>query len=194
MPSQEKVRSAVCKLWVSGQTRLDVSFHVSNLASSIKNATEKDFQYAFKIVKQLQNNVSLSSVYNLEKKNNENLRIAVYVDASLASSSNGGSQDGYLIFIVGENRKCSLLNWQSKRIKRVVRSSLSAETLMLCDALDDAIFLQQMVSELLFNKTFIIPIDVYTDNRSLYNILNLTNAVLEKQLRVDIAIIQKNFK
>ena len=63
---------------------------------------------------------------------------------------------------------------------------------MLCDALDDAIFLQQMVSELLFNKTFIIPIDVYTNNRSLYNILNLTNAVLEKQLRVDIAIIQKN--
>ena len=60
---------------------------------------------------------------------------------------------------------------------------------MFCDALDDAIFLQQMVSELLFNKTFIIPIDVYTDNRSLYNILNLTNAVLEKRLRVDIAII-----
>ena len=123
------------------------------------------------------------------KKNPENLRIAVYVDATLASSSNGGSQDGYLIFIVGENRKCSLLNWQSKRIKRVVRSSLSAETLVFCDALDDAIFLQQMVSELLFNKTFIIPIDVYTDNRSLYNILNLTNAVLEKRLRVDIAII-----
>ena len=123
------------------------------------------------------------------KKKPENLRIAVYVDATLASSSNGGSQDGYLIFIVGENRKCSLLNWQSKRIKRVVRSSLSAETLVFCDALDDAIFLQQMVSELLFNKTFIIPIDVYTDNRSLYNILNLTNAVLEKRLRVDIAII-----
>ena len=122
------------------------------------------------------------------KKNPENLRIAVYV-ATLASSSNGGSQDGYLIFIVGENRKCSLLNWQSKRIKRVVRSSLSAETLVFCDALDDAIFLQQMVSELLFNKTFIIPVDVYTDNRSLYNILNLTNAVLEKRLRVDIAII-----
>ena len=122
------------------------------------------------------------------KKNPENLRIAVYV-ATLASSSNGGSQDGYLIFIVGENRKCSSLNWQSKRIKRVVRSSLSAETLVFCDALDDAIFLQQMVSELLFNKTFIIPIDVYTDNRSLYNILNLTNAVLEKRLRVDIAII-----
>ena len=38
--TEEKVRSAVGKLlWVSSQTRPDVSFHVSNLASSIKNAT-----------------------------------------------------------------------------------------------------------------------------------------------------------
>ena len=60
------------------------------------------------------------------------------------------------------------------------------ETLALCDALDDAILLQQMISELPFNKTFSIPIDVYTDNRSLYDILNLTNAILEKRLCVDI--------
>ena len=110
---EEKVRSAVGKLlWVSSQTRPDVSFHVSNLASSIKNATEIDFKYALKIVKQLQNNIVSLSFYNLGKK--QNLRIAVYVDASLANLSNGGSQGGYLIFLVGENRKCSLLNWHSK--------------------------------------------------------------------------------
>ena len=51
-----------------------------------------------------------------------------------------------------------------KMNKNSCSQSLSAETLALCDALDDAIFLQQMISELLFNKTFSIPIDVYTDN------------------------------
>ena len=80
-----------------------------------------------------------------------------------------------MFFIVGENRKCSLLHWQSKRIKRVVLNSLSAETLALCDALDDAIFLQQRISELLFNETFSIPIDIYTDIRSLYDILKFIN-------------------
>ena len=49
-----------------------------------------------------------------------------------------------------------------------------------------------MISELLFNKMFSITIDVYTDNRSLYDILNSTNAVSEKRLRVDIAMIQEN--
>ena len=84
------------------------------------------------------------------------------------------------------------LTQQSERIKRVVPSSLSAETLTLCDALDDAVFLQQMISELLFNKTFSIPIDVSTNNGSLYDILHSTNAVSEKRLRVDIAMIQEN--
>ena len=81
---------------MSSQTRPDVSFHVSNLASSIKNATEIDFKYALKIVKQLQNNIISLSFYNLGKK--QNLRIAVYVDASLANLSNDSSQEGYLIF------------------------------------------------------------------------------------------------
>ena len=134
---EEKVHSAVGKLlWVSSQTLPDVSFHVSNLVPSIKNVTEEDFKYALKIVKQLQNNVSLS--YNPGK--NKNLTIALYVDASSANLSNGGSEEGYLIFLVGKNQKCSLLKWQSKQIKRVVCSSLSAETLALCDVLDDAIF------------------------------------------------------
>ena len=54
---EEKVRSAVDKLLcMSNQTCPDVSLHVSNLASSIKNATEKYFKYALKIIKQLQNN------------------------------------------------------------------------------------------------------------------------------------------
>ena len=44
-----------------------------------------------------------------------------------------------------------------------------------------------MISKLPFNKTFSIPIDVYNDNRSLYNILNLTNG-----LWVDIAMIEEN--
>ena len=49
-----------------------------------------------------------------------------------------------------------------------------------------------MISDLLFNKMFSILIDVYTNNRSLYDILNSTNVVSEKQLHVYIAMIQEN--
>ena len=94
---------------------------------------------------------------------NSDLKLVVYADAAHANLSDGGSQEGYHIFLVDENNKCSLINGQSKHIKRVVCSSLSAETLALCDASDDAIFLQHMILELLFNNSVKIPINVYTD-------------------------------
>ena len=43
---------------------------------------------------------------------------------------------------------------------------------------------------LLFNKTFSIPIDVYTDNRSLDDIPQMQ--FQKKRLRVDIAMIRDN--
>ena len=56
----------------------------------------------------------------------ENLKLVMYANASHGNLPDGGSQLGYLIFLAGENIKCSVFNWQSKRIKWVVRSSLAA--------------------------------------------------------------------
>ena len=55
--------------------------------------------------------------------------------------------------LVAENDKCTLLNWQLKRIQRVVRSSLAAETFALSDAADSGVYLTKMLPELLFNDT-----------------------------------------
>ena len=52
--------------------------------------------------------------------------------------------------LVGDDGKCSLLNWQSKQIKCVVRSTLAAETLALSDAVNDGIYISEIVPELLF--------------------------------------------
>ena len=63
-----------------------------------------------------------------------------------------GSQGGYLIFLVDENSKFNLISWQSKRIKRVIRSSLAAETLALSDSVDHAIllvcFIKRVISKI----------------------------------------------
>ena len=114
---------------------------------------------ALKIIKQLQNNNVSLWFYNLGK--NKNLRIAVYVDPSLANSSNGG----YLISLVGENRKCS---WQSKRIKRVVLNFLSAETLALRVLLMMLYFYNKgyqsyfLTKRLVYQLIFTPTIDLYT--------------------------------
>ena len=124
--------------------------------------------------------------------NNNDLRIVVYSDAAHGNLSNGGSQGGYIIFLCGHENNCVPLNWQSKRIRRVVRSSLAAETLALSDALDDAVYMMKLFLEIMFNNYYKISIEIVIDNKSLYESLFSKKNVIEKCLRIDIAFIKEN--
>ncbi len=51
-----------------------------------------------------------------------------------------GAHRGALIGLIGEGGKFSPLCWQSKKIRRVMRSTLAGETLALSDGIENAIF------------------------------------------------------
>ena len=80
--------------------------------------------------------------------------------------------------------RCCPLVWCSKRIRRVVKSTLAAETLALIDCLDTALYLASILKEVLSLKC--LPIDCHTDNNSLCENLLSTKQVAEKCLRIDI--------
>ena len=183
-------QSVIGKLiWIRGQTRPDICFDVCHLASNLKNSTLDDIKHLNKVISHLkQSNVSLT-FQNLGEVSD--LKLVIYADAAHRNLVNDASQEGYLIFLVGENRKCILLNWQSKRIRRVVRSSLAAETLALSNAVHNGVYLTKMLSELLFNDEYCIPIEVVTDNKSLYDPLHSKKNVLEKYLQIDIALLKE---
>ena len=136
-------------LWISTQTRPDISFDICQLANWIKSTTENDLKYALKVVKYVKND-KVHIKCNLGQK--DNLHLVVYADASLANLPDQGSQSGYIIFLANDCKQCIPLNWQSKQIKRIVQSSLSAETLSFADALDEAIELQATISQMLYNN------------------------------------------
>ena len=75
--------------------------------------------------------------------NDNDLRIIVYSDAAHGNLPNGGCQGAYVAFLCEYRNMCVPLNWQSKRIRRVVRNSLA-------DALDDAVYLMKLFSEVMF--------------------------------------------
>ena len=144
---KDNLRAAIGQLlWVSRHSRPDASFDVCQLSNSLKDAESKDIMYANKIIKYLQQ-TDVKLMYH-QLGDDKHLKLIVYVDAAHGNLRDGGSQEGYLIFLVGEEMKCCLLNWQSKRIKRVTRSSLAAETLALSDAVDDSILISSMISEI----------------------------------------------
>ena len=118
------------------------------------------------------------------------LRLIVYCDASYANLSNGSSQGGYIIFISGKNGTLAPICWSSRKLRRVCRSTLSAETLAAIEAIDSSFWLQKIVNEL---SDFALGTTVVrTDNKSLYDNINSTKAAEEKRLRVDIAAIRES--
>ena len=68
------------------------------------------------------------------------LCLMIFSDAALGNLTDGGIQGSYVIFLVGKSGKFSRIWWNSKKIRRVVRSALAAETISMCEAIDMAVF------------------------------------------------------
>ena len=106
-----------------------------------------------------------------ELRNDDDLRIIIYSDADYRNLPNESSQGGYVICLCGYWNMCVPLNCQLKCIQRVVGSSLVAEVFALSDALDDAVYLMKLFSEVMFNNNYKIQIEIVIDNISLYESL-----------------------
>ena len=125
----------------------------------------------------------------------ESWSIVGFTDASYASLNDGVSSVGeYVIFLVDSNDNCCLLTWHSNKIKRVVRSTLGAEALSLCDGLEDAIQHRALLKQLLNANNSDLPILAFADNKNLVESIYSTSLVENKRLRIDIGIIKETVK
>ena len=73
----------------------------------------------------------------------------------------------------------------------MVKSTLAAETLAASDAIDNAYYMGEILSELIFLGKKNIPIKLIVDNKSLYDNINSMRCVNEKRLRIDVAAIRE---
>ena len=122
--------------WVSTQTRPDMAYAASVVSSSIKDATVRDIITANKFIKILKSKdvvLSFPKIDNISK-----VALICFSDASFANLKCGGSQGGPLVFLEGNDRKYMLLAWQSRKLKRIVKSTLTAETLALEEVIEVA--------------------------------------------------------
>ena len=115
-------------------------------------------------------------------------KIVVFCDARYANLTDGGSQGGHIIFLCDSFGRCCPVSWCSRRIKRVARSTLSAETQAAVEALDAAYMLKRFISELLGIDP---DVELFTDNKSMIDAINTTNLMVDKRLRVDIAALRE---
>ena len=128
-------------------------------------------------------NVLLSQLENIER-----CSLKCYSDASFANLADGYSRGGFITFLSDERgRKCPIY-WQSRKIRRVVKSTLAAETSACIEGAEASVYLAKIYEEIVRCKS--IPIKCFVNSKSLVETLHSTKNVDDRRLRIDIAALR----
>lgn len=188
---KKRLRSILGQLnWVACTSRPEISFAVSELSSKVKKATVNDILDANKVVKFVKTCPAFIKIPNLDI---DSIRVASYSDASFNNLGDGGSQGAYIIFLYDKSGQCVPVSWSSNRIKRVVRSTLAAETLAFTEGADSAFYVANLLEEILSRKddSNKINIDCFTDSLSLFEVVGTSSLTQDRRLRVEISAIRQ---
>ena len=175
--------------WIVRATRPDLSYDLIDLSTKFKCGKVEDINRARKIILNLK--ASNCRIF-FPKLDISSLQFLIYTDASFANISNGtGSVGGQIIFLKDKKGNVSALDWHAGKIKRVVRSTLAAETLSLVEGLESGIYHRILLSELTGKKPEKFEIRAIIDNKSCVQALRSTSQVEDKRLRIEIGEIKE---
>ena len=173
--------------WVAHGSRPDLLFDLIDLSIKFNKANVGDLTRALKIARKLKDSESYISFPALSGNISE-WNLKVYTDAALANLSDNVSSTAAHVVFLGDMERVAPLGWKANKIRRVVRSTLATEVLALQEGLEDAIYLQGMLYELIHVS---VPIHAYIDNQSTIDAINSTKMVDNKLTRLDIAAIKQ---
>ena len=148
---KDDLRNRIGQLdWVSGQTRPDLAFENCQLNSITHHRIVDNLLKANKVLRKAKSK-NIAIKVGLPGKI-ENFKILCYNKASLGNLKDGGSQGGFIIYLVGENNTCSPLMWQSKKLRRVVKRAIAAETSIKVEEAQACFWLANLIHEILYDQ------------------------------------------
>ena len=194
--------------WVANATRPDQAFLASYLQGIQDKGTVAHVQLFNKAIREMkeERKVCLRFPAGVDVKD---WRLMCISDAGWDTRANGESQGGFILCIttptIFERRRtvCLIIDWQSKKFRRVVRSSVAAGTLAGQNRLDSIETFQAVLAEVLdrisprqFREQ--VPIDptaLVIDSKGFFDAITrscCSQAVsVEKRLQIDYAIAKE---
>ncbi len=183
------LRSMRAKLaWIT-HTRPDISCAV-NMAAQVTEATmSMDHTKALnKVIKHLRKTPRQSLVY--PKLDLQSLKLKVYADSSFANNADYTSQLGYIVLLTDKTNTCHVLHYSSHKSRRVTRSVLGGEVYAFADAFDRAYIIKREFQNMLGKS---IPLTMFTDSKSLFDVITKCSITTEKRLMIDIKSVREAY-
>eukprot|EP00435_Cladocopium_sp_Y103_P055859 s19_g18.t1 len=196
--------------WVSNATRPDQSFLSSYLQGVQDKGQVSHVQLYNKALREMkERRVCLQFPSHVAI---EDWCIVCISDSGWGTRSSGESQGGYVLCLAHKDileRKrapCWIIDWSSKKLKRMVRSSVAAETLAGQNGLDAIEFFQALMSETLYGitpqefrtNTPKIPSCLVIDSKGFYDAVTRScssqSISVERRLMIDYAIARETIE
>lgn len=157
LPTNEKYRAAIgCLLYISTNTRPDISAAVNILSQKVENPTQADWDEVKKLIRYLKGTSTLKLKLGEKSSTSE---LIGYADANWAEDRlTRKSNSGYIFLFNG------VISWSCKRQDCVALSSTEAEFIALSEACKEAIWIQRVLKDLNWNRSQ--PTTIYEDNQS----------------------------
>lgn len=178
-------------MWLT-HTRPDICWSVAKACQvnkeKIENSEGEYGRDLNKVIKELHATAGKCLKYPTLDK--DILRIQCYSDASWANNEDGSSQIGYIIFLTDASGACQPITWSSHKSRRKIRSTLGRETMALADAFDVAYSLKHYMQRIKGKR---VPITIFTDSLSLFDVISKATTTLEKRLMIDIASVREAY-
>jgi len=178
--------------WVT-HTRPDICCAV-NKAAQVKDNDEsqvstediKLLNSAIKRMKKTQDMVLSYAPLDLDS-----LHLRVYTDASFGCNTDYTSQLGYVILLCDSQDRCHVLDFASKKCKRVVLSILGGDVYAFTEGFNCA-FMVRRDLERIYGKR--IPIQMRTDSKQMFDVDTKGSKTAERRLMIDVAASRQSYK
>lgn len=137
-------------------TRPDICYAVTKLSQNLSSPTKSDLNRSKFTLKYLKGTMD----YGLKFRKSDNIELIGYCDSDWGGSNDRKSLSGYC-FTLGNNSP--LLSWKCKKQNTVALSTCEAEYIALTYAIQEANFLQQLLSDM--QCVSVKPVNIYVDNQ-----------------------------
>ena len=174
--------------WAGNICHPEVCFDARMASQNIEKATVSDVMQATKVLRRMKNEPV--TIKFIPLRDIKKCKLVVYCDASNPKKGEVTSQEGHVIFLVDELGTANVIRWCSKKISRVVPSTLAAESLAMMTAVETAYYYKEII-ERIFGLKDALKIVCFSDSRSLVDHLGSTKKALDHRLRIDIARIKE---
>ena len=162
----------------------EISYHVSEISTRVKNITIADIFTINKVNKFIK---STPSHINIPVINLESLQLLLHSDASFNNLADRGSQGGYIVFLCNKFSNSVSIAWISAGAKHVSRSTLAAETLALMGGCDTAFFIANLITNVLQIQT--ISVTALINNQSLHDTIKTSKLTLNHRLLFEVSAL-----